>query len=41
MQGTGSYDIRRAESSKRFDSIADAHRGDLGNVAVSDTMAEA
>jgi hypothetical protein len=41
VQGTGSYDIRRAESSKRFDSIADAHRGDRGNVAVSDTMAEA
>jgi hypothetical protein len=41
VQGTGSYDIRRAESSKRFDSIADAHRGDRGYVAVSDTMAEA
>jgi hypothetical protein len=41
VQGTGSYDIRRAESSKRFDSIADAHRGDRGYVAVSDTQAEA
>jgi hypothetical protein len=41
VQGAGSYDIHRAESSKRFDSIADAHRGDRGYVAVSDTQAEA